>query len=229
MRVKNIKRLNSIILVTSVLLGLAGCGSMSSRSIQTEEKASVSTVDDAAVEDDVENQNQEAEIFPGIESESSEEKDDGLDEMEVVNAIVFGNPKEVLDGMVITSNVEVKKTEEDELQIEFELENVGLCTFAASKGKDLILPDEIFVDSTKIEWTASTADGEYIFPYMKVNETGDMFLIDWTYHGYNFAIYGKSPQNTSDRDMAGKIALAIIYNLGEKQEEIPDAGGSPPV
>ncbi len=48
-----------------------------------------------------------------------------------------------------------------------------------------------------------------------VNETGDMFMIDWTYNGYCFAVYGKSPQNTSDRDMAGKIALAMIYNLGE--------------
>lgn len=68
--------------------------------------------------------------------------------------------------------------------------------------------------SVWIKWTASTADGEYIFPYMKVNETGDMFLIDWTYQEYRFAIYGKSPQDTSDRDMAGKIALAMIYNLG---------------
>ncbi len=115
--------------------------------------------------------------------------------------------------MPITSNVEVKKAEENELQIEFELENVGLCTFAAGKEKELVLPDEVFVDSTKIEWTASTADGEYLFPYMRVNETGDMFMIDWTYNGYCFAIYGKSPENTSDRDMAGKIALAIIYNL----------------
>ena len=36
----------------------------------------------------------------------------------------------------------------------------------------------------------STADGEYLFPYMRVNETGDM---------------------------AGKIALAMIYNLGEAE------------
>ena len=100
-------------------------------------------------------------------------------------------------------------------QIEFELENVGLCTFAAGKGEKFVLPDEVFVDSTKIEWTASTADGEYLFPYMRVNETGDMFMIDWAYNGYCFAVYGKSPQNTSDRDMAGKIALAMIYNLGE--------------
>ena len=28
---------------------------------------------------------------------------------------------------------------------------------------------------------------------MRVNETGDMFMIDWTYDEYYFAIYGKSP------------------------------------
>ena len=138
----------------------------------------------------------------------------GLGEVEIVNAVGFSNPKEVLDHMPITSDVEVKKTEDDELQIEFELENVGLCTFAAGKEKASVLPDEVFVDSTKIGWTASTAEGEYIFPYMRVNETGDMFMIDWTYDEYYFAIYGKSSQETSDRDMAGKIALAIIYNLG---------------
>lgn len=91
---------------------------------------------------------------------------------------------------------------------------MGLCTFAAGKGEKFVLPNEVFADSTKIEWTASTADGEYLFPCMRVNETGDMFMIDWTYDEYYFAIYGKSPQETSDRDMAGKIALAIIYNLG---------------
>lgn len=130
--------------------------------------------------------------------------------------------------MAITSNVEVKKSKADELQIEFELDNVGVCTFVASKGKELSLPKETFVNSSKIEWTALTADEEYIFPYMKVNETGDMFMIDWTYKEYNFAIYGKSPQNTSDRDMAGKIALAIIRNLGEdtqnNHEEITPTG-----
>ena len=131
-----------------------------------------------------------------------------------MNAAEFGNPKEVLDNMPITSEVEVKKAGEDELQIEFELENVGLCTFAANHGKEFVLPDEVFLDAEKIEWTASTADGEFIFPCMRVNETGDMFMIDWTYDEYYFAIYGKSPQKTSDRDMAGKIALAIIYNLG---------------
>lgn len=49
---------------------------------------------------------------------------------------------------------------------------------------------------------------------MKVNETGDMYMIDWTYKEYSFAIYGNSPQDTADRNMAGKIALAIIRNLG---------------
>lgn len=137
-----------------------------------------------------------------------------MGEVETVNAAAFGNPKEVLDHMPITSSVTVIKTGEDELQIEFELENVGLCTFAAVKGEKFVLTDEVFEDSTKIEWTASTADGEYLFPCMRVNETGDMFMIDWTYDEYYFAIYGKSPQETSDRDMAGKIALAIIYNLG---------------
>jgi hypothetical protein len=48
---------------------------------------------------------------------------------------------------------------------------------------------------------------------MRVNETGDMFLVDWAYHGYSFALYGKPPQKASDRDMAGKVALTMIYNL----------------
>ena len=74
------------------------------------------------------------------------------------------------------SNVEVKKSNEDELQIEFE--NVGVCTFVASKGTNLSLPNETFIDSTKIEWTALTTDDEYIFPYMKVNEAENMFMID---------------------------------------------------
>lgn len=184
MRNKTFRILSCMVLATGALLGLAGCSNISSKSIQTEENIIASNVDSSTEEYDGKKQNQE-----------------------------FGNLKEVLDNMPITSNVEVKKAEENELQIEFELENVGLCTFAAGKEKELVLPDEVFVDSTKIEWTASTADGEYLFPYMRVNETGDMFMIDWTYNGYCFAIYGKSPENTSDRDMAGKIALAIIYNL----------------
>lgn len=143
---------------------------------------------------------------------SAEFGDLDLRQSEIVNAKKFGNPKAVLDHAAIVSDVEVKKSNEDELQIEFELENVGVCTFAASK-EEIFLPNETFIDSTKIKWTAQTADDEYIFPYMKVNEAGDMFMIDWTYKEYHFAIYGKSPERTSDRDMAGKIALEMIRNL----------------
>ena len=144
------------------------------------------------------------------------DEESGVDnsKVEVVNLKEFGNPKAVLDNVPLVSNVEVKKSNEDELQIEFALENVGVCTFVASERKNLSLPNETFIDSTKIKWTAQTADDEYIFPYMKVNETGDIFMIDWTYKEFHFAIYGKSPKNTSDRDMAGKIALEIIRNLG---------------
>ena len=67
---------------------------------------------------------------------------------------------------------------------------------------------------SNVEVKKSNADDEYIFPYMKVNETGDIFMIDWTYKELHFAIYGKSPERTSDRDMAGKIALEMIRNLG---------------
>ena len=144
------------------------------------------------------------------------DEESGVDnsKVEVVNLKEFGNPKAVLDNVPLVSNVEVKKSNEDELQIEFALENVGVCTFVASERKNLSLPNETFIDSTKIKWTAQTADDEYIFPYMKVNETGDIFMIDWTYKEFHFAIYGKSHKNTSDRDMAGKIALEIIRNLG---------------
>ena len=135
-----------------------------------------------------------------------EPREPGMDlgEAEAADAVRFGRPKEVLDNIPLVSNAEVIKTGEDELQIDFELENVGLCTFAVRIGEEFVPQDEAFVDSTKIEWTASTADGETIFPYMRVNETGDMFMINWAYNGYCFAIYGKSPQNTSDRDMAGR-------------------------
>lgn len=139
---------------------------------------------------------------------------------EIVTSKEFGNPKEVLDEMSITSNVIVTKSNEDELEIKFELENVGVCTFAASKGKELSLPNETFVDATKIKWTAQTADDEYIFPYMKVNEAGNMFMIDWAYEECHFAIYGKSPEKTADRDMAGKIALEMIRNLGANTTNI---------
>ena len=217
---KNLKTLGCMVLVTGALSGLAGCSCMPSKPIQTEEKTITSGVDDTTTECDADGQDQKRD-FDAEEPDAGRDSEDlagdntGLGEMEIVSAAEFGNPKEVLDHMPIVSNVTVIKTGEDELQIEFELENVGLCTFAAGKGEKFVLPDEVFVDSTKIEWTASTADGEYLFPYMRVNETGDIFMIDWTYNGYCFAIYGKSPQNTSDRNMAGKIALAMIYNLGE--------------
>ena len=219
---KNLKTLGCMVLVAGALSGLAGCSCMPSKPIQTEEKTITSGVDDTTTECDADGQDQKSD-FDAEEPDAGRDSEDlagdntGLGEMEIVNAAEFGNPKEVLDHMPIASNVTVIKTGEDELQIEFELENVGLCTFAVGKGEKFVLPDEVFVDSTKIEWTASTADGEYLFPYMRVNETGDMFMIDWTYNGYCFAIYGKSPQNTSDRDMAGKIALAMIYNLGEAE------------
>ena len=151
----------------------------------------------------------------------------GFRQTESVNSKDFGNPKEMLDQMPMVSNVEVKKSNEDALQIEFELENVGVCMFVASKGTNLSLPNETFIDSTKIEWTALTADDEYIFPYMKVNEAGNMFMIDWTYEEYHFAIYGKSPEKTADRDMAGKIALEMIRNLGADTTNIKiDYGAS---
>ena len=219
---KNLKTLSCMVLVTGALSGLTGCSCMPSKPIRTEEITITSDVDDTTTECDADEQNQKGtsmqrnRIREGI-LKTWQESDTGLGEMEIVNAAEFGNPKEVLDHMPIVSNVTVIKTGEDELQIEFELENVGPCTFAAGKGEKFILPDESFVDSTKIEWTASTADGEYLFLYMRVNETGDMFMIDWAYNGYCFAVYGKSPQNTSDRDMAGKIALAMIYNLGEAE------------
>ena len=197
---------------------------MPSQSIQTEEKTIASDVNATTAQYDTEGQNQEEERSFEAEGQKGVTESEGigadrvsLGEVEIVNAAAFGNPKEVLDNMPITSEVEVKKAGEDELQIEFELENVGLCTFAANHGKEFVLPDEVFLDAEKIEWTASTADGEFIFPCMRVNETGDMFMIDWTYDEYYFAIYGKSPQKTSDRDMAGKIALAIIYNLGRAE------------
>ena len=219
---KNLKILSCMVLVTGALSGLAGCSSVPSKPIRTEEKTITSDVDDTTTECDADGQDQKGErdfktegADAGRGSKDLAGDDTSFGEIEIVNAAEFGNPKEVLDHMPIASNVTVIKTGEDELQIEFELENVGLCTFAAGKGEKFILPDEVFVDSTKIEWTASTADGEYLFPYMRVNETGDMFMIDWTYNGYSFAVYGRSPKDTSDRDMAGKIALAIIYNLGE--------------
>lgn len=214
MRRNNFKRICYMMYVIGALFGLAGCGSMPSESVKQEENATVFydenvTDKNVAIKETVETNTQETEtVFETGKQDA---------EMEVQNAAAYGNPKEVLDNIVMVSNVEVIKSETDELQIDFEIDNLGVCTFVAGKGKELALPNEVFVENTKIEWTAPTASGEYIFPYMKANETGDQFLIDWEYNEYRFAIYGKAPQNTSDRDMAGKVALAIIRNLGAEE------------
>lgn len=206
MRKSKFRQISCMIYITGALFGLAGCGNMPSESLPKEEKATVFYDENVTVKENTGTKTQETETVFETEEQDAEG--------EVQNASAFGNPKEVLDNIVIVSNVEVKKSETDELQIDFEIENLGACTFVASKGRELDLPNEVFVEDTKIEWTAPTASGEYIFPYMKANETGDMFLIDWEFHEYRFAIYGNAPQNTSDRDMAGKVALAIIRNLG---------------
>lgn len=219
MRHKNLRIISCLVLTAGTLSGLSGCSSMPSKSIQTETIAP--NVDDTTAGLDMTGQNQESEEAFETESQNAETESNDIgedhidpDEAELANAAKFGNPKEVLDHIAITSNVEVQKTADEEFVIEFELKNVGHCTFAVHKGEEFTLPNEVFVDSTKIEWTAPTADGEYIFPDMRVNEAGDLFMIDWAYNGYCFAIYGESPQNTSDRDMAGKVALEIIRNLG---------------
>ena len=108
-----------------------------------------------------------------IDPEEPREPGMDLGEAEAADAVRFGRPKEVLDNIPLVSNAEVIKTGEDELQIDFELENVGLCTFAVRIGEEFVLQDEAFVDSTKIEWTASTADGETIFPYMSDHTQSD--------------------------------------------------------
>lgn len=209
MRRGSLKQIGCMIYVIGALFGLAGCGSVASNPASQEENTVPLTVEEVTLEDNTKKDTSKLEIVSEMVEQNTE--------VEIQNAAAFGNPKEVLDNSVITSNVEVIKSETDELQIDFEIENAGVWTFVASKGKDLNLPDEVFIDDTKIEWTAPTADGGYIFPYMKANETGDMFLIDWEYQEYRFAIYGNAPQNTSDRDMAGKLALAIIRNLGERE------------
>ncbi len=45
----------------------------------------------------------------GMELKDNGEESIGLSEVEIVNAARFGNPKEVLDNSVFTSDVEVKK------------------------------------------------------------------------------------------------------------------------
>ncbi len=86
--------------------------------IQKEEIISP-TVDDIATEYDIEGQDQDTKRGfgtegqnDGMELKDSEEESIGLGEVEIVNAARFGNPKEVLDNSVFTSDVEVKKTGE---------------------------------------------------------------------------------------------------------------------
>lgn len=56
----------------------------------------------------------------------------------------------------------------------------------------MALPDENFVEETKIEWTAPTADGGYIFPYMRAREyhwnSCGNFMYN-TMFGFVFAIF----------------------------------------
>ena len=145
---KNLKILGCMVLVTGALSALTGCSCMPSKPIRTEEITITSDVDDTTTECDANGQEQKRdfdaeELDAGRSSEDLTGDNTGLGEVEIVNAAEFGNPKDVLDHMPITSDVEVKKTEDNELQIEFELENVGLCTFAAGKGEKLVLPDEV--------------------------------------------------------------------------------------
>ena len=63
-------------------------------------------------QNDTEGQNQEAERSLDAEGQKLEGVGAdrvGLGEVEIVNAVGFSNPKEVLDHMPITSDVEVKK------------------------------------------------------------------------------------------------------------------------
>ena len=83
--------------------------------IQKEEIISP-TVDDIATEYDIEGQDQDTKRGfgtegqnDGMELKDSEEESIGLGEVEIVNAARFGNPKEVLDNSVFTSDVKVKK------------------------------------------------------------------------------------------------------------------------
>lgn len=112
---KRFKVLSCIVFVTGVLSGLVGGSGMPSQSIQTEEKTIAPDVNVITAQYDTEGQNQEAEGQEGgTESEGIGADRVSLGEVETVNAAAFGNPKEVLDHMPITSEVEVKKTGEDE-------------------------------------------------------------------------------------------------------------------
>ena len=120
---KNLKILSCMVLVTGALSGLIGCRCMPSKSIRTEEITINSDVNDTATECDADGQDQKRDFDAeepdtGRDSEDLAGDDNGLGEMEIVNAVEFGNPKEVLDHMPIASNVTVIKTGEDELQIE---------------------------------------------------------------------------------------------------------------
>lgn len=73
-------------------------------------------IDDIATENDIERQNQDTERRfeteeqkDRMESTDNEGERIGLGEAEIVNAAKFGNPKKVLDNIMITSDVEVKK------------------------------------------------------------------------------------------------------------------------
>ena len=97
---------------------------MPSQSIQTEEKTIASDVNATTAQYDTEGQNQEEERSFEAEGQKGVTESEGigadrvsLGEVEIVNAAAFGNPKEVLDNMPITSEVEVKKAGEEELQI----------------------------------------------------------------------------------------------------------------
>ena len=111
---KNLKILSCMVLVTGALSGLAGCICMPSKPIRTEEITITSDVDDTTTECDANGQEQKRdfdaeELDAGRSSEDLTGDNTGLGEVEIVNAAEFGNPKDVLDHMPITSDVEVKK------------------------------------------------------------------------------------------------------------------------
>ena len=165
---KNLKILGCMVLVTGALSGLAGCGCTPSKPIQTEEKQLPLTLMILQ-----QNAMQMGRVKKGTSMQRNRIREGILKarqemipvraEMEIVNAAEFGNPKEVLDHMPIVSNVTVIKTGEDELQIEFELENVGLCTFAAGKGEKFVLPDEVLWIPPKLNGRHPPQTGNIFF------------------------------------------------------------------
>ncbi len=111
---KNLKTLSCMVLVTGALSALTGCSCMPSKPIRTEEITITSDVDDTTTECDANGQEQKRdfdaeELDAGRSSEDLTGDNTGLGEVEIVNAAEFGNPKDVLDHMPITSDVEVKK------------------------------------------------------------------------------------------------------------------------